>query len=70
VIQLGDAYHHRVATKYQVDTMMASAIEEADQQTPWKEEQLVNVCPPCIIFSDEDKDRTIWIAMHGHMQHA
>jgi len=50
--------------------MIASAIEEADQGTPWKEEQLVNVCPPCFNFSDEDEDRTIRITMDGNMQHA
>jgi len=70
VIQLRDAYHHWVATKYQVDTMIASAIKEADQATPWNEEQLVNVCPPCFNFSDEDEDCTIWITMDGNMQHA
>ena len=50
--------------------MIASAIEEADQGTPWKEEQLVNVCPPCFNFSDEDEDCTIRITMDGNMQHA
>ena len=52
VIQLRDAYHHWVATKYQVDTMIASAIEEADQGTPRKEEPLVNVCSPCCSVSN------------------
>jgi len=50
--------------------MIASAIEEADQGTLWKEEQLVNVRPPCLYFSDEDEDCTIRITMDGNMQHA
>jgi len=50
--------------------MIPSAIEEAYQGTPWKEEQLVNVCPPCFNFSNEDEDRTIRITMDGNMQHA
>jgi hypothetical protein len=70
VIQLRDAYHYWVATKYQVDTMIASAIDEADQGTPWKEEQLVNVSPPCFNFSYEDEDCTICITMDGIMQQA
>jgi len=70
VFQLRDAYHHWVATQYQIDTMIASAIGEADQGTLWKEEQLVNVCPPCFTFSDEDEDHTIRITMDGNMQHA
>jgi hypothetical protein len=70
VIQLQDAYHHWVATKYQVDTMIASAIDEADQGTPWKEEQLVNVCSPCLKFSDEDEDRTIQNTMYLNLHHA
>jgi hypothetical protein len=45
-------------------------MEEADQGTPWKEEQLVNMCPPCFIFSDEDEDHTIQITMDGNVQHA
>jgi hypothetical protein len=49
--------------------MIASAIEEADKGTPWKEEHLVNVCRPCFNFSDEDEDRTIQITMDGNMQH-
>jgi len=55
--------------RYQVAEMIASAIEEADQGTLWKEEQLVNVCPPCFDFSDEDEDRTIRITMDRNMQH-
>ena len=70
VIQLRDAYHHWVATTYQVDTMLESAIEEADQGTPWKQEQLVTVCPPRFNFSDQDEDRTICITMDAHMQDA
>jgi len=50
--------------------MIASAIEDADQETPWKEEQLVNVCPPCFNFSDEDGDHTIQITLDGNMCHA
>jgi len=50
--------------------MIASAIEEANQGTPWKEEQLVNVCPPCFNFSNDDEDRTIQITMEVNMQHA
>ena len=49
--------------------MRASAIEDADQRTACNEEQLVNVCPPCFNFSDEDEDRTIWITMDGNIQH-
>jgi hypothetical protein len=56
--------------KYQVDTMISSVMKEADQGTPWQEEQLVNVCPPCINFSDEDEDHTIRITMDRNMQHA
>jgi len=56
--------------KYQVDTMIASAIEKAEQGTAWKEEQLVNVCPRCFNFSDADEDRTIRITMDGNMPHA
>ena len=50
--------------------MIASAIEEADQGTPWKEEQLVKACPPCFNFFNEDEDRTIRITMDGDIQHA
>jgi hypothetical protein len=53
-----------------VDTIITSAIEVADQGTLWKEEQLVNVCPPCFKCSGEDEDHTIWITMDGNMQHA
>jgi hypothetical protein len=53
-----------------VETKIASAIEEADQGTSWKKEQLVNVCLPCFNFSDEDDDRTIRITIDGNMQHA
>jgi hypothetical protein len=50
--------------------MIASAIQEAHQGTPWKEEQLGNVCPPCFNVSDEDEDCTIRITMDRNMQHA
>jgi len=50
--------------------MIASAIKEADQDIPWKQEHLVNVCPQCFKFSDEDEDGTIWILIDGNMQHA
>jgi hypothetical protein len=49
---------------------MASAIEEADQGTPRKEEQLVNECSPSVNFSDEDEDHTIQNTIHGNMPHA
>jgi len=47
--------------------MIASAIEEADQGTRRKEEQLVNVCLPYFDFSGKDEDRTMRIAMDGKM---
>ena len=50
--------------------MMPSAIEVGDQSTPWKIKELVNVCPPCFDFSDEDEDRTIQIIMDGNIQQA
>jgi hypothetical protein len=37
-IRIRDAYNPWVAMKYQVDTMIASGIEEADQGTAWKVE--------------------------------
>jgi len=70
VIQLGDTNHHSVAMMYQVYSFIPSTIKEADQGTVWKEDQPVNICPPCINFSDGDKDCIIRKTMHGSMQHA
>jgi len=56
--------------KYQIDTMLASAIKDLEHGTPGKEEQLVNVCRPCCNISDEDEDHTILMTMDGNMQRA
>jgi hypothetical protein len=50
--------------------MTASAIEDADQDTPWMEERLVNMWPAFFNFSDEDEDRTIPISIDRNMKHA
>jgi hypothetical protein len=56
--------------KYQVDTIIASPLEEADYRTPCEEEKLVDVIPPCFNFSKEDEDCTIRITMDENTQHA
>jgi hypothetical protein len=50
--------------------MIASAIEEADQGTPRKEEPRVNECSPSFNFSDEDEECTIQKTIDGNIQHA
>ena len=66
---LTEAYHHFINVKAQVDTILASRLNEIDGMN-WEDHCLTNLCPPCFAFEQSTSlDRSITISLDGNLQH-
>jgi hypothetical protein len=73
--ELRDAYHHWLAVRYAVDTMLSNdlALVEHGNEQPgagrWHLENLKNLCPACFDVREEDEDKSIAYSLDGNLQH-